>query len=96
MQRRDFLKYSVALGLSSALPLWSRAVFAAERPALPIPELLTADARNHISLTAKSGQSAFAGKTTTTWGYNGNLLGPALKLQKGKAITVDIHNQLNE
>ena len=96
MQRRDFLKYSVALGLSSALPLWSRTVFAAERPALPIPELLTADGRNHISLTAKSGQSVFAGKTATTWGYNGNLLGPALKLQKGKAITVDIHNQLNE
>ena len=33
MQRRDFLKYSVALGLSSALPLWSRTVFAAQRPA---------------------------------------------------------------
>ena len=31
MQRRDFLKYSVALGVASALPLWSRAVFAAER-----------------------------------------------------------------
>ncbi|MFJ5425556.1 twin-arginine translocation signal domain-containing protein, partial [Enterobacter sp. CER55] len=25
MQRRDFLKYSVALGAASALPLWSRA-----------------------------------------------------------------------
>ncbi len=36
MQRRDFLKYSVALGVASALPLWSRAVFAAERPTLPI------------------------------------------------------------
>ncbi|STF21999.1 multicopper oxidase [Escherichia coli] len=44
MQRRDFLKYSVALGVASALPLWSRAVFAAERPTLPIPDLLTTDA----------------------------------------------------
>ncbi|MDD8236184.1 twin-arginine translocation signal domain-containing protein, partial [Escherichia coli] len=26
MQRRDFLKYSVALGVASALPLWNRAV----------------------------------------------------------------------
>ncbi|WP_410839265.1 twin-arginine translocation signal domain-containing protein, partial [Paraburkholderia sp. SIMBA_030] len=25
MQRRDFLKYSVALGVASALPLWNRA-----------------------------------------------------------------------
>ena len=96
MQRRDFLKYSVALGLSSALPFWSRTVFAAQRPTLPIPELLTADARNQISLMVKAGQSTFAGKTATTWGYNGNLLGPALKLQKGKAVTVDIHNQLQE
>ncbi|HCR9766437.1 TPA: multicopper oxidase CueO [Citrobacter koseri] len=96
MQRRDFLKYSVALGVVSALPLWSRAVFAAERPALPIPDLLTADARNHISLIVKAGQSTFAGKTATTWGYNGTLLGPALKLRKGQRITVDIHNQLAE
>lgn len=96
MQRRDFLKYSVALGVASALPLWSRAAFAAERPALPIPDLLTADARNHISLIVKAGQSTFAGKTATTWGYNGTLLGPALKLRKGQRITVDIHNQLAE
>ena len=68
MQRRDFLKYSVALGVASALPLWSRAVFAA----------------------------TFGGKTATTWGYNGNLLGPAVKLQRGKAVTVDIYNQLTE
>ncbi|QLY62339.1 multicopper oxidase CueO [Citrobacter freundii] len=96
MQRRDFLKYSVALGVASALPLWSRSVFAAERPALPIPDLLTTDAADRIQLIVQAGQSTFAGKTATTWGYNGNLLGPALKLQKGKAVTVDIHNQLAE
>lgn len=96
MQRRDFLKYSVALGVASALPLWSRSVFAADRPALPIPDLLTADASNRIQLIAQAGQSSFAGKTATTWGYNGNLLGPAVKLSKGQAVTVDIHNQLAE
>ena len=96
MQRRDFLKYSVALGVASALPLWSRAVFAADRPTLPIPDLLTTDARNRIQLTIGEGQSTFGGKTATTWGYNGNLLGPAVKLQRGKAVTVDIYNQLAE
>ncbi|EFE07600.1 multicopper oxidase CueO [Citrobacter youngae] len=96
MQRRDFLKYSVALGVASALPLWSRTVFAADRPALPIPDLLTADAANRIPLIVKAGQSTFAGKTATTWGYNGNLLGPAVKLNKGQAVTADIHNQLAE
>lgn len=94
MQRRDFLKYSVALGVASALPLWSRSVFAADRPALPIPDLLTADASNRMQLVVQAGQSNFAGKTATTWGYNGNLLGPAVKLNKGQSVTVDIHNQL--
>ncbi|MDI4751320.1 twin-arginine translocation signal domain-containing protein, partial [Salmonella enterica subsp. enterica serovar Anatum] len=55
MLRRDFLKYSVALGVASALPLWSRAAFAAERPALPIPDLLTADASNRMQLIVKAG-----------------------------------------
>lgn len=96
MQRRDFLKYSVALGVASALPLWSRSVFAADRPALPIPDLLTADASNRMQLIVQAGQSSFAGKTATTWGYNGNLLGPAVKLRKGQSVTVDIHNQLAE
>lgn len=96
MQRRDFLKYSVAPGVASALPLWSRTAFAADRPALPIPDLLTADASNRIQLIVKAGQSTFAGKTATTWGYNGNLLGPAVKLNTGQAVSVDIHNQLAE
>lgn len=96
MQRRDFLKYSVALGVASALPLWSRSVFAADRPALPIPDLLTADASNRMQLVVQAGQSNFAGKTATTRGYNGNLLGPAVKLNKGQSVTVDIHNQLAE
>lgn len=96
MQRRDFLKYSVALGVVSALPLWSRTVFAAERPTLPIPDLLTSDVRGRIRLSIMQGQSTFAGKTATTRGYNGNLLGPAVKLQRGKVVTVDIYNQLTE
>jgi len=96
MQRRDFLKYSVALGVASALPLWSRSVFAADRPVLPIPDLLTADASNRMQLIVQAGQSSFAGKTATTWGYNGSLLGPAVKLNKGQSVTVDIHNQLAE
>lgn len=96
MQRRDFLKYSVALGVASALPLWSRAAFAADRPALPIPDLLTADARSRIQLVVQSGKTTFGTHSATTWGYNGNLLGPALQLRKGKAVTVDIHNTLAE
>lgn len=43
MQRRDFLKFSTAVGIAGALPWWGRVV-AAERSALPIPALLEADA----------------------------------------------------
>lgn len=94
MHRRDFLKYSAALSALGALPLWSRSAFAAERPSLPIPPLLEPDARSHIMLTLTQGQSTFAGKTATTWGYNGNLLGPALRLRQGKAVNVTLRNQL--
>lgn len=96
MQRRDFLKYSAALGVASALPLWSRAAFAADRPALPIPELLTADVKNSIKLVVQAGKSTFGSHTATTWGYNGQLLGPAIQLRRGKAVTVNIHNALPE
>lgn len=96
MHRRDFIKLGAAISVASALPLWSRAVFAAERTPLPIPSLLTADANNQILLNVQSGKSVFAGKAATTWGYNGDLLGPAIKLQQGKAITVNIRNHLPE
>ncbi|WP_437890078.1 multicopper oxidase CueO [Phytobacter sp. V91] len=96
MQRREFLKYTAAIGAFSALPLWSRALLAAKRPALPVPALLTPDAQNQIALTVQAGTSTFAGKQATTWGYNGNLLGPALKLRQGKAVTVSIRNTLAE
>ncbi len=91
MQRREFIKLTAAAGVFSALPLWSRSVFAASRPALPVPDLLTADARNRITLTIQTGKTQFGPHQATTWGYNGNLLGPALKLKKGEAV--DIHNR---
>ena len=96
MQRREFIKLAAAVGVSSALPLWSRSALAADRPALPIPSVLTPDASNKIALTVQSGSTRFGAKTATTWGYNGNLLGPALRLQQGQPVTIDINNKLTE
>nr|WP_318382936.1 multicopper oxidase CueO [uncultured Enterobacter sp.] len=96
MQRRDFLKYSAALGVMSALPGWSARAMAADTRALPIPPLLTADAQNRLQLTVQAGKTVFGNKTATTWGYNGNLLGPAIQLRRGTAVTVQIRNQLAE
>lgn len=96
MQRRDFLKYSAALGVIGALPTWARAAAMGEQATLPIPDLLVPDAQNRIRLTVQAGISTFGEKTATTWGYNGNLLGPALQLRQGKTVTVEIRNRLQE
>ena len=96
MQRRHFLKLTAALSAAGALPLWSRSLMAASRPLLPIPSLLMPDAKGHYNLTAMQGSTEWNGKAVPTWGYNGNLLGPALKLQSGKPATVNIHNRLSE
>lgn len=96
MQRRDFLKYSAVLGVASMLPLWSRPALAAEQPALPIPDLLQADAENRFRLTVQAGRSTFGKHTAHTWGYNGNLLGPALQLRQGKPANIEIRNTLAE
>ncbi len=96
MQRRHFLKLTAALSAAGALPLWSRSLMAATRPLLPIPSLLEPDAHGQYSLTAMTGSSQWNGKSVPTWGYNGSLLGPALRLQREKSVTVNIHNRLPE
>ncbi|MGO2436599.1 MAG: multicopper oxidase domain-containing protein, partial [Serratia proteamaculans] len=97
MLRRDFIKLTAALGAASALPLWSRGAWAAELPALPIPPLLMPDAQGNIALALQTGEvNWLPGKATQTWGFNGALLGPAVRLQRGKSVTVDIRNALPE
>ncbi|MFZ1872658.1 MAG: multicopper oxidase CueO [Chania sp.] len=97
MLRRDFIKLTAALGAASALPLWSRAAWAAEQPALPIPPLLLPDAQGKIALTLQTGEMNWLpAAATRTWGINGALLGPAVRLQRGKPVTVDISNKLPE
>ncbi|QKJ85880.1 Multicopper oxidase [Paramixta manurensis] len=94
MQRRDFLKLTAALSAAGALPFWSRGLMAAERPELPVPALLPADARSEIAITAQAGFTQWNGKRVPSWGYNGNLLGPALQLERGKAVTIKVTNRL--
>lgn len=96
MNRRDFVKWTTLVGAASTLPGWSRFALADSRPALPIPALLEPDARSAITLTLQRGQSQFLpGVTTETWGVNGNLLGPALRIRRGKAVNVTVNNRLS-
>ncbi|EPL6454382.1 multicopper oxidase CueO [Providencia rettgeri] len=98
MLRRDFLKLSAITYAASALPIWSRIAVAAENyPTLAIPPLLEPDAQGNIQLAIKQGISQFVpGKKTTTWGYNGDLLGPAISLKNGQSVNINIVNQLAE
>lgn len=97
MNRRDFLIRGSLLGLAGVLPLsYSRLLSAAEPQSLPIPPLLTPDAAGNIALTAAPGMTAWRGKEALTWGYNGALLGPTLKLRTGQAVQLHTLNRLPE
>ncbi|QCR37129.1 multicopper oxidase CueO [Nissabacter sp. SGAir0207] len=94
MHRRHFLKLAAATG---TLPLWSRAVWAAGQTPLPIPPLLAPDAQGNLALRLQPGTRALLpGVRTATWGINGPMLGPAIRLRRGQAVTAQIHNALPE
>ncbi len=60
---------------------------------LIIPDTLSGDTLN---LTLQNGQfSFFSGSQTNTIGYNQDILGPTLFLEKNKEITIHVTNSLN-
>lgn len=61
---------------------------------LPIPPVLTGTS---IDLSLQTGSMNFLpGKTTQTWGINGNYLGPAIRVRNGDAVTLRTANNLAE
>ncbi|WP_114571511.1 multicopper oxidase family protein [Exiguobacterium flavidum] len=69
---------------------------------LPIPPELKPDRETegavYYTVRAEQGETQFFanGKRTPTLGYNGNLLGPMIKLPKGKTVYIDTVNRLAE
>ncbi len=62
--------------------------------ALFIPDILTGPS---VSLNLQSGQVAFYdGFITNTIGYNQDILGPTLILEKGRDVTLNVANSLSE
>jgi FtsP/CotA-like multicopper oxidase with cupredoxin domain len=50
-----------------------------------------------FDLTARTGHRTFrAGRTTDTWGFNGDYLGPTLRASAGETVVVNVHNSLSE
>ncbi|HSJ37674.1 MAG TPA: multicopper oxidase domain-containing protein, partial [Planococcus sp. (in: firmicutes)] len=66
---------------------------------LPIPPLLEKQQGQDFDyeVTAQEGTTEFfEGISTDTYGYNGDLLGPTLKLEEGESVDVKITNDLDE
>ncbi|GLH73077.1 multicopper oxidase [Geothrix limicola] len=68
---------------------------------MPVPPLLAATVGTggsvHYDLVAQAGTSELeAGKPTETYGYNGAILGPTLRMRRGQAVEVALANHLPE
>lgn len=68
---------------------------------LPIPPLLenlsTAPDEARFALTVQRGtRHFFPDAVTPTMGYNGDFLGPTIRVKNGQRFTVDVENTLNE
>ncbi len=101
--RRKFLALStsgaasVLLGLGRQTTL-ARGRLTGRRAVLPIPPILegTADGSTMVyELTQQQGLTNFLpGFQTPTWGYNGSVLGPTLKLRTGQQVSLRVTNNI--
>ncbi|GAA3586379.1 multicopper oxidase domain-containing protein [Klugiella xanthotipulae] len=63
----------------------------------PLAEATVSGNTRAFTLTAQTGSSTFLpGKTTPTWGYNGNFLGPTLRASAGEKVAITFTNSLPE
>lgn len=76
-------------------------VVSSERNPLRIPELL--EDRNpdpgiaEFALEAREGEQEFlSGKLTKTFGYNGDYLGPVLRMHSGEQVSIKVTNDLKD
>ncbi|QRZ61668.1 multicopper oxidase family protein [Rothia sp. ZJ932] len=91
-------------GSSSAQPSQGSATISAtasaNRRPLPVPPILepTLEGTTKVfALDARTGESEMKpGVQTPTWGYNGALLGPTLRMANGDNVRIDVKNSLPE
>ncbi len=72
-----------------------------EENPLPIPPLLKDNnpdpGKAEFTLTAqKSSMEFLKGKETETYGYNGDYLGPVIRVSKGEDVSIMVENELDE
>lgn len=83
---------SVHSVLRVAAPIVVGVHYAFGQSPLPIPPVLSGA---QISLTLQEGAWEFhPGETVSTYGYNGDLLGPTIVLERGQEVTLNVTNTL--
>lgn len=96
VSRRTVLAGGTAIGLGLVLAGRLPAA-ASERPALPIPPELRADAKGEIVFAAQAGEMTFLpGRRTPTYGFNAPYLGPAIRVRRGEAPVMRVANRLGQ
>src|SRR5262245_58840719 len=94
ISRRTALLAGGACAVTGFFPRKGRAQASAQ-PSLPIPPELRADATGTIKLDAHTGTMRFLGdRETATYGINAPFLGPALRLRRGKTVTMQVTNNV--
>ena len=96
LSRRELLLGAAALAAAGVLSV-SLPSRAADRPALPVPPELKADAKGTVALRAQPGEQEFLpGVKTPTYGINGPFLGPAIRVRRGDTVAVKVTNGVGD
>jgi FtsP/CotA-like multicopper oxidase with cupredoxin domain len=63
----------------------------------PLAESRVDGGRRVFELTARAGRREFRpGRVATTWGVNGDYLGPTVRARRGERVLMNVHNELDE
>lgn len=94
LSRRQFLQASGAVLGSSLFP---SIVSANTQQTLPIPPLLEVKKGQPIYLAMQENSWSFmGGKNVSTWGFNGQYLGPTIRVLDGERVKISCSNRLQE
>ena len=92
LSRRQLLKTTA---ISTALAATPQSVLAASREKLTIPPLMEAKRGRPIILNMEeTGYKLDGSHSVSVWGFNGNYLGPTIRIKSGSFAKLNYHNNL--
>lgn len=92
LSRRQLLKTTA---ISTALVATPQSVLAASREKLTIPPLMEAKRGRPIILNMEeTGYKLDGSHSVSVWGFNGNYLGPTIRIKSGSFAKLNYHNNL--